>query len=368
MNVIDTAIHSILLSDHAPLSMTFSSVFDTQHRTKQWRFSNSLLQDAEFVSLITQRTDEFFRINMNSVSSIQTVWEAFKVTCRGWIIAYSTAKCRLRNLKKNDLLVKIKTLESKHMVNTTNLALKRDLLMARVDLQSILHEETAFALYRLRRRNFESGDKAGKMLAYQLKQQESKQSIPAIRGSSGNIITEQALISSAFKEYYSKLYQTESQPQEHKVAEFLMNIPLPKLSASERDELEAPVRDIEILTAIKKLANGKSPGGDGYTIEFYKPISAPPRQQRSYVSTRVNVCAPTGCGSCSEILLCHSYSDLERFCKLHKILCLVTPAVQPCCTLKRSRWVLANVIAQSKPTAEPFKIFTTFVFTFVIFL
>ena len=49
-----------------------------------------------------------------------------------------------------------------------------------------------------------------------------------------------------------------------------MNTPLPKLSALERDDLEAPVRDAEILTTIKKLANGKSPGGDGYTIEFYK--------------------------------------------------------------------------------------------------
>lgn len=157
------------------------------------------------------------------------------------IISYSTPKRRLRNEKKNDLLAKIKTLESQHMVDTTNPVLKKDLLMARADLQSILHEETAFALYRLRRRQSESGDKAGKMLAYQLKQQENKQSIPAIRDSSGNVISEQALISSAFKEYYSKLYQAECQYQEHKVAEFLMNTPLPKLSALERDYLEAPV-------------------------------------------------------------------------------------------------------------------------------
>lgn len=131
-----------------------------------------------------------------------------------------------------------------------------------------------FALYRLRRRHFEIGDKAGKMLTYQLKQQENKHSIPAIRDSSGNITAEQALISSAFKEFYSKLYQAECQQQEHKIVDFLEDIPLPKLSTLDRDELEAPVRGTEILTAIKKLANGKSPEGDSYIIEFYKQFQS----------------------------------------------------------------------------------------------
>lgn len=60
VNVIDTEIYNILISDHAPLSMIFSHIFDNQHRTRQWRFNNSLLQDAEFVSLIRQNQHFFF--------------------------------------------------------------------------------------------------------------------------------------------------------------------------------------------------------------------------------------------------------------------------------------------------------------------
>ncbi len=33
---------------------------------------------------------------------------------------------------------------------------------------------------------------------------------------------------------------------------------------------------------------------------------------------------------------------------------LATPAVRPCCALERSRWVLTDDRARSKPTAEPF--------------
>lgn len=71
--------------------------------------------------------------------------------------------------------------------------------MTRTDLQSILHEETTFALYHLHRKHFESGDTEGKMLASHQEQQENKQSIPAIRDCSGNTITEQALMGSTFK-------------------------------------------------------------------------------------------------------------------------------------------------------------------------
>ena len=77
------------------------------------------------------------------------------------------------------------------------------------ELQSIIHEETAFAVFRLRRKYFESGDKAGKMLALWLKQLQNRHSISHICKSTGEVIYEQTQINTAFREYYSKLYQTE---------------------------------------------------------------------------------------------------------------------------------------------------------------
>ncbi len=156
------------------------------------------------------------------------------------------------------------------MQDPKNLRIKSSLLSIRTVLQAIIHEETAFALYRLCRKHFECWDKAGKMLALQLKQLESKQCIPAVRNAKGTIIKDQSLIGCAFRELYSDLYQSECPAQDHNLENFLKNVSLPVLNVSQIEELENSITTEEIMMAVKSLATGKSPGGDGFTSEFYK--------------------------------------------------------------------------------------------------
>ena len=99
---------------------------------------------------------------------ISTVWEAFKATCRGWIISYASYKKKEKLRRKTELLSKLKDLELKHMRDPLNTSLKQELLLIRAEAQAALHEESAFSLYKLRRSHYEDGEKAGKMLAYQL--------------------------------------------------------------------------------------------------------------------------------------------------------------------------------------------------------
>ncbi|KAF3847106.1 hypothetical protein F7725_020134 [Dissostichus mawsoni] len=147
-NVIEIKMHSILLSDHAAVSVTFFPPTNPC-KSKQWRLNTSLLKNKN--------------INLNSVPSVATVWEAFKATCRGWLISFSSAENKKRREVKSQLNFKLKTLEEQHMLDPSNLDLRKSLLTARTNLQKLVHEETAFALFRLRRTYFESGDKAGKI-------------------------------------------------------------------------------------------------------------------------------------------------------------------------------------------------------------
>ncbi len=80
-----------MILDHAPQSIFFS-LTENGNKCKQWKFNNALLKDDAFRSLTEKRIQEFILINVDSVSSIQTVWEACKATCRGWIISYASAK------------------------------------------------------------------------------------------------------------------------------------------------------------------------------------------------------------------------------------------------------------------------------------
>ena len=96
-------------------------------------------------------------------------------------------------------------LEKRHMKEPDNHILRNSVLLCRVQLQEIMHEETAFALFKLK--YFESGEKAGKMLSMRIKQIESKHLISNIYDGSGRIIQDSKQIN-CFKSYYEKLYES----------------------------------------------------------------------------------------------------------------------------------------------------------------
>ena len=156
------------------------------------------------------------------------------------------------------------------MRDPSNLDLRNLLLTARANLQKLAHEETVFALFRLRKTYFESGDKAGKMLANRLKQIENRQIIPAIRDEHGMLQCDAATINESFKNYYSNLYSTENNCNKEALNSFFGGFNLPTVSSADRANMEAPVTQSEIKIAIMKMSSGKTPGDDGLGIEFYK--------------------------------------------------------------------------------------------------
>ena len=76
------------------------------------------------------------------------------------------------------------------MREPNNNKLEDAVLICRAQLQEMIHEETTFALFKLKRKYFESGDKAGKMLAMRLKQMEAKHFILNIHDCDGQNVQE----------------------------------------------------------------------------------------------------------------------------------------------------------------------------------
>lgn len=54
------------------------------------------------------------------------------------------------------------------------------------------------------------------------------------------------------------------------MVEFLNRITLPKLTESDGSILEAAITSEEIKKTVKEMMSGKSPGGDGLSLEFYE--------------------------------------------------------------------------------------------------
>ncbi len=128
-------------------------------------------------------------------------------------------------------------------------------------------------MYRLKSKYFENGDKAGKLLAYQLQKARTSHLIPAIKSEKGDVLKTPLDINKRFKEYYEFLYSSEVKPSEEDLDRFFGNIKMPVLSNVDREDLERPITQSEIKIAIDNMASGRAPGEDDYSIPFFKTFS-----------------------------------------------------------------------------------------------
>lgn len=80
-------------------------------------------------------------------------------------------------------------------------------------------------------------------------------------------------INDAFKDFYSQLYTSESQPDHKVMLDFLSSLNIPKISTDLKGRLEEPISQAEIASAISSMQSGKCPGPDGFPAEFFKTFS-----------------------------------------------------------------------------------------------
>lgn len=122
-----------------------------------------------------------------------------------------------------------------------------------------------------RQRIYESGDKAGKLLAQQARATVASRLIPSVKSPLGVTLTNPKHINETFTKFYSDLY-TSDHPQID-VANTLNNIEFPRADEGLVGSLASPILPAEVANAIRALQSGKSPGPDGFTVEFYKKFS-----------------------------------------------------------------------------------------------
>lgn len=71
INISDTTIYPITISDHAPINLDLNKKLKTKH-TQRWRFNTSLLQDKEFNTYFTKEWTYFMETN-NSPNTSPTL-------------------------------------------------------------------------------------------------------------------------------------------------------------------------------------------------------------------------------------------------------------------------------------------------------
>uniref|UniRef100_H2MR45 Reverse transcriptase domain-containing protein n=1 Tax=Oryzias latipes TaxID=8090 RepID=H2MR45_ORYLA len=261
-------IGSIYLSDHAPVYLDLN-IKETTPTTTRWRFPSYIIIDKHYKKRMEEELKLYFDENDNSEKNPEFLWEAAKAYIRGSTISYIANKKKKLLLEQNQLEKDLKAVEMAHKSNPT----KNNLIKAqavRAALNSVLNEKASRSLFSQKQRLYEYGNKPSKYLARILNQKDTQNTIGAIRDSKGTKHYDRHSISSVFVSFYKSLYKSENVSTKEDMDRYFSQIKLPTLSEEQQEILGRPIEEKEILKAISLMHSGKSPGPDGFPVEWFK--------------------------------------------------------------------------------------------------
>lgn len=261
--------HARVISDHSPLLLTI--MFENSFSRSPWRMNTRLLSDVNHTDFISNQIDFFIETNATSNISYSVLWETFKAYMRGQLISRVSFEKRQRNSKLTDLSNRILQMEHEYACSQSP-SLYKEMLLLKSDFDSLSISDAEEMLIRSRHTFYEYGEKPTRLLAHQLRQMSASQLISEINTSSG-LSREPSEINNAFRNFYSSLYTSEQNPTLEELDQFFDSFPIPTVDHSTAKALESPITEKEVNDAITAMQSGKSPGPDGFPVEFFKRFS-----------------------------------------------------------------------------------------------
>lgn len=272
-------IHSITWSDHAPVTMEIIDRTKSVHRPL-WRNNTYILAHPQFSAELQKKLTDYFVINNDGSCSPTTVWCAHKAVARGLLIQQAAREKKNRSQRIQSIQAKITRLERQHkQAPDRNSTILSQLNNLRTELKQTLMADYDFHYKRLRVSWYSQNNKAGKLLASQLKRKRIKACIPYLKHHITNTsYSNPKDIAEVFKDYYASLYNLEDsdpsvKPSAPAIQQFLNSLNLPSLDDAILQDINKPISQDEVLSVIKSLPLHKSPGIDGFSAEYYKTFS-----------------------------------------------------------------------------------------------
>ncbi|KAJ1208846.1 hypothetical protein NDU88_004229 [Pleurodeles waltl] len=264
----DTCILDSGLSDHSPILIRIQVGLSFSGR-KPWRLAVHRYRSPQGKEQLKAHVTTYMAENSGTVSSKRILWAAAKATLRGNMMRDAALANKDRIARQTTLETTIRDLTKQYTAQPSP-RLRHALEQARMAHNELYTSQAEYALQKLRGRHYEQGEKAGRLLAAQLRQREAASAIAAITSSSGAVLTRPQEIVNEFAKYYRHLYTPETTTDQTQMETFLAAANLPRLSEAGRALLDGNISKEEITQVITSLPYHKSPGEDGFPAEFYK--------------------------------------------------------------------------------------------------
>ena len=177
-------------------------------------------------------------------------------------ISYSSFKKKKDGKVEKELVDKIKQLSDN--LNESNL---EELEEAKSELQQLRDRKIEGMIIRSRVQWLQHGEKHSKYFCNLEKRNFVDRSMNFLEKDNGQILYEQEKILEEVQSFYGNLY-TKQEVTDIDIKNMIFDVRT--LNADERDKLEGTLTFGEACEALKEMKNNKSPGPDGFTVEFFK--------------------------------------------------------------------------------------------------
>ena len=259
-----TEVLTSVSSDHSPVLITFNSSPENTKGSAYWKFNSLLLKNPIFLEQLCNEIEDM-KITLENFPP-QEKWELMKYKIRAFCIKFSKNRAKEKREIFSNLEKQIKEHE-----NAPSPEFSENYLSSKLDFERMLNEKTSGSILRSKTTIFEQNEKSSKYFLSLEKKNAIQNTIKLLLDNSDEQkeIKDPKQIANQIKVFYSSLFSRKSQLSSDECKQFLENLKLPKVSHELNEMLKNPLTITELEEAIKNSQNGKSPGNDGLTREFY---------------------------------------------------------------------------------------------------
>ena len=291
-----------------------------------FKFNNSLINDPEYVNIITeaiknvtiQYAEDIYDNNFLETATpeqLQTVTltinpqlflECLLLEIRGKTISYCAWQKKVKNGAHNLALHRLEMAELTSDRDPSNADLKRQMDMAREEVEEFSKKKAEGAMCRARINWQVHGEKPSRYFCNLEKYNSLQKYIPQllVKNSSGNVetVSDQKEVDKEIFKFYKNLYKSqESELKLLTIEKFLSpdDLSHPKLSEEQSSKLEGLLTVEEASKYMKQCRSDASPGSSGFTGGFYKLFW---RNLKYFIVNSLNYAYETGNLSISQKL------------------------------------------------------------------
>ena len=256
-------------SDHDQLSLEVKWGKQTKWGKGMWKLNSQILENPDFQAAIKSLVE--MHKETKAFHSTMDGWDALKLKFKQTAVRFSTQASREKERKAEELQERV--IKAKmNLENNVQIERNQEELENALQQLEILEEETRKSIMiRAKEQELKYDERPTKYFFQKDKQIKIQKHIDTIfkdDNDANEELKSKKAIMTEIEVFYQNLYKVE-EIDEKQLDENLKHIKN-KLDSEDRQLLNKPITTKEIEKAIKEMKEGKSPGEDGLTKEFYE--------------------------------------------------------------------------------------------------